>query len=265
MADMANRSRWVKFSPWLDVLAMFSWGVLLLKYWITGQLNILIHPNYFALTVIGGIGLLVMAANQGYYLWKQADLNPEKRLTVLPQDLFSGSVSPTIWNWGTFLLIGVAVVGLITSPRPFTSQTALQRGITEGIPMTRIQPQQFRTATKPEDRSLVEWIRTLNVYPEPDAYTGQKAQVQGFVMYPPSLPDGYLWVARFILTCCAADAYPIGLPVKLTQGNRSDFPADTWVDISGNMITETFEGQRHLTIRATEIKRIPEPKNPYDY
>ncbi|MBF2099268.1 MAG: TIGR03943 family protein, partial [Gloeomargaritaceae cyanobacterium C42_A2020_066] len=29
----------------LDALALAAWGLLLLKYWVTGQLAVLIHPN----------------------------------------------------------------------------------------------------------------------------------------------------------------------------------------------------------------------------
>lgn len=255
--------RWRRFSPWLDVLAIFSWGVLLLKYWITGELRILIHPNYFALTVAGGITLIVMAIYQAQYLWKEAGMIASRPPTIISDS--RSSDLQKVWSAGTLLLLGVALMGLISSPRPFTSQAALQRGLTDSMPVTRLQPQEFRSASKPEDRSLVEWIRTLNVYPEPDAYTGQKANVQGFVLYPPSLPAGYFWVTRFIITCCAADAYPVGLPVKIPENESRQFPADSWVEVTGKMITETFDGQRQLTIQGEEIKPIPQPKNPYDY
>ena len=56
-----------KISPWLDALAILGWGILLLKYWITGKLSILIHPNYFGLTVAGGIGLMVIG---GFKVWE---------------------------------------------------------------------------------------------------------------------------------------------------------------------------------------------------
>jgi len=37
--------------PWLDVLAITAWGILMLKYWLTGKLNLLIH--YFWLVIAG--------------------------------------------------------------------------------------------------------------------------------------------------------------------------------------------------------------------
>ena len=130
--------------------------------------------------------------------------------------------------------------------------------------MTRSQPQAFRGGTRPEERSLIDWVRTLNVYPEPDAYKGQPASVEGFVIQTPGLPTGYFTLARFVITCCAADAYPVGLPVKLGDGQTPHNP-DTWLHVDGQMTTETLNGQRQLVILAKSLKEIPEPKNPYDY
>ena len=85
-------------------------------------------------------------------------------------------------------------------------------------------------------------------------------------MYPPNLPENYIWLGRFVLTCCAADAYPVGLPVLLPENTfRTIYPQDSWVEIEGQMITETLNNQRKLTIKANSIKRIQAPKNPYDY
>jgi uncharacterized repeat protein (TIGR03943 family) len=71
-------------------------------------------------------------------------------------------------------------------------------------------------------------------------------------------------ITRFVITCCAADAYPVGLPVKLKE-NRTAYPADSWFEVEGRMITETFKGKRQLTIEANSLKKIPKPTNPYYY
>ena len=60
-----------QFLPWLDVIAITAWGVLLLKYWLSGKLSLLIHPKYTWLAIAGGIGLLIMSGC--------------KALTLLPQ------------------------------------------------------------------------------------------------------------------------------------------------------------------------------------
>jgi len=252
---VGKRSRGL--SPWLDVLAIAAWGILFLKYWLTGKLYLLIHPNYMGLTVAAGVAMLAIA------LWRAIMLLRRRLPTAisLPSESHLSLFPP---GWSSVLLLSTAIVGLLISPRAFASQTAFQRGVTDNMTLTRIKPQAFQGSSNSEDKSIVDWVRTLSVYPEPDAYMGQKVKVQGFVIHSPKLPQQYLLISRFVITCCAADAYPVSLPVKLS-GSRNAYKPDSWLEIEGQMITETLDGKRQLAIAATSLKSISEPKNPYDY
>lgn len=242
--------------PWLDVLAIAAWGALLLKYWLSEQLYLLIHPNYVWLTALSGIALLLISGLKALLLTasdRARQASSVQHMTLFPP------------GWSSALLLMVAIAGLLITPRAFASQTALDRGVTDAITLTRVKPQAFYASTRSEDKTLIDWIRTLQVYPEPDAYAGQKAKVQGFVVYPPKGSEQYFLLTRFVITCCAADAYPVSLPVKLTKGDRTAYTPDKWLEVEGQMITETFEGRRQLTLQATALKQISEPKNPYNY
>ncbi|NJM69417.1 MAG: TIGR03943 family protein [Scytonema sp. RU_4_4] len=249
-----SKNRQNQLLPWLDVLAITAWGILILKYWLTNKLNLLIHPDYFWLAIVGAIGLITIS----FFKTRQL-LQRRREVTPNIQHL---SLFPP--GWGSTLLLTTAILGLIITPRVFASQTALQRGVTDLVGATRAQPQAFRASVRPEERTLVDWVRTLNVYPEPDSYTGQKVKVQGFVIHPPDLGKEHFFLARFVITCCAADAYPVGLPVKLKE-SREQFPPDTWLEVEGQMVTENLANKRQLTIDATSLKKIPQPKNPYTY
>jgi uncharacterized repeat protein (TIGR03943 family) len=252
-----NRFSLLLENPWLDVLALFIWGMLLLKYWISGKLYILIHPNYFGLSIATGITLLILGGLKARQIIQESLVGSSpsvQHISLFPK------------GWGSLLLIITACLGLFITPQTFGAQMALKRGLTESLPITRAQPQKFRTAIQSENRSLIEWMRLINVNPEPDAYTGQKAKITGFVIHPPDLPENYIWLGRFVLTCCAADAYPVGIPVLLPQGkSRELYPQDTWLDIEGTMFTETFNNHRKLTLKSQTVKAILPPKNPYDY
>ena len=251
--------------PWrytLDTSALLVWAGLLLRFWLAGRINVLLHPDYVWLAVLAGFFLLGLGLWRGRLLLSAtgrriaiAQSSPQAQMqhfNLFPPGLSSG------------VLLVVALFGLQFVPQPFSSQMALDRGVTETLTMTRSQPQSFRGGTRPEDRSLIDWVRTLNVYPEPDAYEGQTVNVEGFVIHSPELPDDYLMLARFVITCCAADVYPVGLPVKLT-GDRADYPADAWLRVDGSMMTETLNGQRQLVIQAEQLTPIEEPENPYEY
>ncbi|MBW4519590.1 MAG: TIGR03943 family protein [Scytolyngbya sp. HA4215-MV1] len=255
---MARKSS-ERFLALLDVLAISAWGILFLKYWLTGKLFLLIHPNYIWLTVASGVVLVLLAGWKFFFLLKQFRQTPRAGTTSSTQHM---TFFPP--GWGSSLLLAIAILSFIISPRAFASDTAIQRGVTDTLALTRTKPQAFRISSRSEDKSLIDWIRTLSVYPEPDAYTGQKVKVQGFVTYSQQLPEQYFLISRFVITCCAADAYPVSLPVKLTQ-NRTAYKPDSWLEIEGQMITERLAGKRQLTIQAQSLKSISEPKNPYDY
>lgn len=236
---------------WLDILAITAWGILLLKYAIDGTLYILIHPSYYLLVTVTGGCLLLIGVLQGWRLYRgRTGIDREPHNSLLPAGITA------------MLLLGTAITGLIVTPKLFTSQAAIQRGISaEAVTVTRSKTQ-FNTSVKPESRSLIDWVRTLNNYPEPDAYLGQKANINGFVFHPKNVTGNYLMLSRFVITCCAADAYPVAIPVKFT-GSRQAYPQDSWFQVKGKAIVETFAGSRQLVIEASEIKPIPIPKNPY--
>ncbi len=260
-----------KLNNILDILALSGWGILFLKYSFTGQLNLLIHPNYFALVTVTGVIFLLISGYKIYELLRAKNTNQNvanngDHITLFPP------------GWSSILLITIAVLALLIPPKILASDTALQRGISESLPITRIQPQSWAMNKKPEERSLLEWIRTLNAYPEPDAYIGQEAKVSGFVVKTPNLPENYFLIARFVLTCCAVDAYPVGIPVKIKPETHDNYPMDTWLEIEGKMISETLtitaqnmditppvNGKRKLILEAKSLKKIPTPANPYEY
>ncbi|MEM1425232.1 MAG: TIGR03943 family protein [Cyanobacteria bacterium P01_H01_bin.130] len=253
------RSRSFPWRPWLDVAAIGSWGALLLTYWRTGKLALLVHPIYNGLVIAAGMLLLIASAFaalkqiRGHSTRLQ---NPEEHLTLLPPPLTSG------------ILLTAALLGLLISPKPLASAKAMQQQTSASVTVTRSNPQSFRANQDPSERSLVEWVRLLNVYPEPDAYNGQPMEISGFVL--PStpednLPTGYIWLARFTITCCAADAYPLQIPVQLPEGAPQTYEADTWLAVEGEAATATLGRDRRLAVQAAQIRPIDPPANPYEY
>jgi uncharacterized repeat protein (TIGR03943 family) len=242
----------VSISDLLDTLMLALWGVLLLKYWLAGELRLLVHPRYFWIIITAGIFLVLIAG------FKIAGFR-QKRSTAKAQHFTY--FSPNLSNG---LLILVATLGLITSPQVLNSQAAMQGGITDLSISTRVQTQTFRGSTQSEEKSLLDWAKTLAVYPEPTAYIGQKAKVLGFVVHPPDLPEQYFVITRFVIGHCALDAYPVGLLVQLPQ-TRKAYASDSWLEVEGFMSVVDVKGQRQLAIDAKSLQPVPKPKDPYEY
>jgi uncharacterized repeat protein (TIGR03943 family) len=183
---------------------------------------------------------------------RQSYTNNQQHVTLIKPSLSSS------------LLLIVAIIALFINPRPFTSEKAIHRGVIDNIADARTIPQSFRASNRPEERTLVEWVRTISAYPEPDAYKGQKVKLTGFVVHAPDQPDNMFLITRFVITCCAADVYPVSLPVKIAE-SRANYPPDKWLQIEGQADVDINNGNRQVVIVASNITAIAEPKNPYDY
>ena len=133
----------------------------MLKYWLKGQLSLLIHPNYFGLVVAAGITLVILAVLRFIQLINQARQQAAGRTPVFPVGQHISLFPP---GWSSVLLLVAAILGLVITPQVFASQTAIQRGITDSLTMTRAQPQAFRSYSNSEERSIIEWVRSLAVY-----------------------------------------------------------------------------------------------------
>lgn len=263
-----TKTRLLARIPWRDVidaLAFGTWSAMLFRYWLGGKLLLLLHPNYAWLSNLAAVVLLLLVALILFRIVKKMFSSPQKPGSASGMDMDAAHVTLMPPSISSALLLGVAVFGLIYTPQAFGSETAIQRGISDTLTLTRAQPQRFVRAAPAEERTIIDWIRLVNVYPEPDAYAGEAVNVEGFVIHPEGWPQGYIMVSRFVLTCCAADAYPVGLPVKLTESSRNAYPVDSWLRVGGEMMSETLEGRRQLVIGPTNIKKIATPDNPYEY
>jgi uncharacterized repeat protein (TIGR03943 family) len=102
---------------------------------------------------------------------------------------------------------------------------------------------------------------------DPERPYTEPVTLVGFVVADPAVPDGFV-VARFVMSCCAADAQALGF----TAVTDEPMPApDTWVEVVGlpdpaNADVDPGERAEPANIRliATSVTPVPEPAEPYE-
>lgn len=67
------------------------------------------------------------------------------------------------------------------------------------------------------EKTIVDWLVEFQRQ-EPTAFTGEEASVVGFVYRDERFGEDSFLVAVFILSCCVADASPVGLVVRWPAG-----------------------------------------------
>ena len=209
--------------------------ILLLYYLLTGKSQLLIYPGFEPLLW----GTVVVLA-----------------LFVLVSLVLRVKRPFSYWQLAFCIPI---IVGFLLPPLPLSSSTAEKRGVALTLETPDAVPV-FRFATNTERLDILGWLRALSLQYDVSRYIGKDVKVIGFVAPGPS-EDTFL-IARFVVSCCVADARPLGLPVKIT----GEIPArDTWLEVTGVMNEMITQTGKSLVIEPEQIVPIPTPANPYVY
>lgn len=116
-----------------------------------------------------------------------------------------------------------------------------------------------------EDRNLLDWIRAFNSSIDVSEFNGQEAEVIGFVYRDATLrgTDNFM-VVRFVLSCCVADARPLGLMVENPDSDM-ELSQDTWVRVTGKFEIRTIDGVDTPVLVGETIEITSQPDQPYLY
>lgn len=163
------------------------------------------------------------------------------------------------------VFISTLILGLLVPISPLGSTTASQKGvkfIQDGsiVPasLPALLPEQPVLAIT--DENHVKYVTAC--YENTAAFIGKDICLKGFVYRPDQLP-GHFLVARFEISCCAADAVPSGLFVEWVT--NQDIKNDSWVEVHGKLATFDYLGNKLPIIKATQVIPIKPLASPYVY
>ena len=155
------------------------------------------------------------------------------------------------------------LVGLLIPARPLESTAVSAKGLTTTSALISSNASSRTFATESEQRNILDWVKLFYFEKDLTPYTGQEASVIGFVYLDDSLPKGQFFVSRFILACCAADAYAVGMIVEPPAG--VSIQQDQWIQVKGPVDVVAFDGHNSPLIHAEAVTSVPQPDQPYLY
>jgi uncharacterized repeat protein (TIGR03943 family) len=239
---------------WQGIFLALIGGVATLWLGVTKQLNLYIHPRYVNFTIImATLGLLIGVISFRYRLSLQ-----KVETTRLQQLMTFGSVLVCLFAFVSLLII---------KPAALTTATANQRGINSSIG-AGVQTSSAVPLFGGGDYSkfmVKDWASLLIQTSDPSFYVGKSADVTGFITPDANDPQNVFFVSRFLITCCAVDARPIGVPVYIADW-RHQYKADGWVRITGGFaINPSTKSQQHVVIKPATITNVEQPRDPYEY
>lgn len=165
---------------------------------------------------------------------------------------------------GWLLLVPVVCIAIVPL-RPLGADAVGDRTANDVVASRRTEADLAAEIPTGGATTLLEYVtRAIN---DPTRPFTEPVTLTGFVVADPAFDDGFA-IARFVMSCCAADAAPIVVRVVTDE---TPPPADTWVRVTGTQDTTTATlepGERSRTenirVDATEVERIDEPAAPYE-
>ncbi|MFS4506989.1 TIGR03943 family putative permease subunit [Clavibacter sp. Sh2141] len=245
---------------------------------ITGQLGLYIHPRYFVFTgIMAVIGLVATVA--GFAL-RPADAAEEHDHAhdhdPLGLAAAAAPATPSADRRRLRARVGrLAVAGVVTitvvavlvlPPRTLTSSTVTQRALNSSTVASDAAPDEELLGTSDfSTLGVKDWSVLLSQTTDPTFFTSKSVDVTGFVSADPDDPEDVFYVTRFVVTCCAVDAQPVGVPVY-QPGWASTLEIDEWVRVTGPFASNpSAKSRQPLAVMPQGVEQVEQPADPYVY
>jgi uncharacterized repeat protein (TIGR03943 family) len=111
----------------------------------------------------------------------------------------------------------------------------------------------------PLQRNVYQWAYEF-AHASPAEVVGQPVDVVGFVHRPAGTGPERFEVARFVVSCCVADARGYAVPVQ--WAGAAALTSDTWVRVRGHVAIGADGG---MVVLARTVEQVDVPANPYVY
>ena len=158
-------------------------------------------------------------------------------------------------------------IGLIAiPPAVLTSSTVAQRDINSsgiGAEVTSVEDVSSSPVAAFAKFTVLDWASLLRQTTDVAFYADKPVDVVGFVTADPDDPENVYYVSRFIVTCCAVDAQPVGVPVYAPNWQQ-DLAVDDWVQVTGSFgVNPSSSSTQSIAVTADTVTPIEEPDEPY--
>lgn len=269
-----------RFRSLRGIILMAISVVVTLWLAFTNQLVLYIHPRYIAFTVIMalfGLVLVIASVRSRRRADDHAghDVDHSGHDHTVGNDAVAhaqraplGRTARVIAVTGTALTLAVAGTLLVLPPATLSAATADQRDINSTALST--ETTSVADVTSSSDAAfakftVLDWASLLRQTSDQSFYDGKPVDVVGFISAAPDDPENVFYVSRFIITCCAVDAQPVGLPVYLPDWQNS-FAIDDWVGVSGGFVSNPSSGSGvPISLVPEDIAVVERPAEPYLY
>ena len=215
-----------------------------------GQLSFYIHPRYhlFAaiLSTIGIVFLvidIVLQLKSGVFAYHRFKFHHVK--------------------FASCLSVLILLAGYLLPPKPLSPSSVTQRENSITTSQTN-----YCNIPKPKEGetnvSINRWRSAFNSCQKLSYFDNTSITITGFVSSGTLQNYGYDYfeLARYVISCCAADSIPMKILVEKTPANS--YRDGTWLTVKGKLMQKIINGKAEYVITEATATAIPQPEDPYE-
>jgi putative membrane protein len=250
---MSRDTIWSALTRWRGIL--LATVALVATVWlaITNQLILYINPRYVVFTVIMAVIALALVIASFARRPHSHDDPPTRIQKVL-------TVAAGV------LTLAIAALMIVVPPATLSSSTAIQRDINSPTVDTQTQTVSHASSASAAafaKFTVLDWSSLLRQTTDASFYQDKTADVVGFVTPDTEDPANVFFVSRFVITCCAVDAQPVGVPVYLPNWKQK-YASDKWVRVTGGFTADpSRKSSQQIALIPSKVTVVAKPSQPY--
>jgi putative membrane protein len=225
----------------IRAIGLAAWGALFGWLWLSGESVRYLGPRTQWVVPVGAIGLTFAAAAYLRATHDRPSPRPGAREAL-------GLVS---------LLVPILAAATLAHAQ-LGSLAASNKLSSRGIDPSALARLASRDASEIGFLQLNAAGRDEGLSRELGLTTGKPVRLTGFVSSEASGRRPFE-LSRFYITCCIADAVPVGVHVAPGSVRRLRAHRDDWLDVTGVLA----HGDREWIVRAVRVEHVDAPSNPY--
>ncbi len=245
----------------LKTLVLIATGLFLYSRVLNDSILFYINQRFVTLTVAASVGFILVAVS--YYRRSLGDAPAEAGADAHEHDHDHEHEHGNL-SWLGWVIVAIPVIfGLMVRPQPLGAAAVGNREVNVSAMTSVTAPSSDgRINLQVGDKTIVDWLVEFQRQ-DASTFAGEEASVIGFVYTDERFGEDRFLVGRFILSCCVADASPVGLVVRWPEA--TELAPDQWVEVRGHFEVGTFDGLEIPILVADEVILTDTPSNPYLY
>lgn len=241
---------------WVRTAVLLAMGMYLTFLLVSGNLSNYMNSNFHWLVAVAAGLFYFLGSWNLWIVWRSA-AQPhtlDDNLNISHEGHVHANVS-----WGAIAIASLPLVFALLVPSRPLGADAVHRVSFSPVGVASA----ASAARSPLDRNILDWLREFNRIDNPVAFNGLPARVVGFIYREPYMSDDEFMVARFTISCCVADAFAIGLPVRME--GAAAYNTGAWVEVEGTFQAGTFDDRTIPILQPSRIELTDIPSRPYLY